>query len=202
MGFPTSGLFEGFVRAHSDGRRWKWRASKGVWQIKHTAKSEAELVGDTGSTGPQGIQGPPGPAGETAETDFAWKSGPTSYYSAYKANWARGGHQGTSFNATSSGTGITINEDGYYLVQGAQRTSGTANRYFGISLNGSRSAIDSRTTGAWTHDHADGSGNHSHSSYLGWLNQGEIISGGWVQNSYATWSSAGYAGYIYILRIR
>ena len=40
MGFPKTGLYEGFTRSHSDGRRWKYRAAKGVWQIKQEINSE------------------------------------------------------------------------------------------------------------------------------------------------------------------
>ena len=52
MGFPKTGLYEGFTRSHSDGRRWKYRAAKGVWQIKQEINSEdTQYKGDAGTNG-------------------------------------------------------------------------------------------------------------------------------------------------------
>jgi hypothetical protein len=44
MGFPTSGLSEGYIRTHADGRKWVWRATKGVWQSKASTPSTLPSV--------------------------------------------------------------------------------------------------------------------------------------------------------------
>lgn len=49
MSFPTSGLSEGYIRTHTDGRRWVWKATKGVWQSK--ASIPTTVIGPTGPAG-------------------------------------------------------------------------------------------------------------------------------------------------------
>jgi hypothetical protein len=64
MGFPKTGLYEGYTRSHSDGRRWKYRAAKGVWQIKQEITiNETEYKGTDGSDGVNGTDGVDGTDG-------------------------------------------------------------------------------------------------------------------------------------------
>jgi len=56
MGFPT-GVANGYIRTHADGRRWQFSSTKGVWKIKTNVVDDADY---TGATGPQGPQGPIG----------------------------------------------------------------------------------------------------------------------------------------------
>ena len=203
MGFPTSGLSEGYVRKHSDGRRWKWRASKGVWQIKHTAKSEAELVGDTGSTGPQGIQGPPGPAGESAEgSKVIWRGwqghhSQSNGWGTPTLNW----HDipvNTDY-ATISGTKINIVKAGYYDVFSnvMQHKTGDGWRHSKILVNGSAKTND-------YYDHYASSWLTANSRHSQWFNVGDYIewsmyiSGGnpyrWHGGSYHTYAILTFLG--------
>ena len=79
MGWAShlSGLFNGKLRSHSDGRKWEYNSSKGTWKIKKTNNSVASMTGATGSTGAQGIQGATGPTGSTGSQGSTGPSGPT-----------------------------------------------------------------------------------------------------------------------------
>jgi hypothetical protein len=71
MGFPKTGLFDGFTRSHSDGRRWRYYATKGVWKIKQEINENDSkytgLTGDTGDTGATGDVGATGNVGAQGE---------------------------------------------------------------------------------------------------------------------------------------
>ena len=73
MGFPTS-RSDGQIRTHSDGRRWQFVSSKGVWKIKTTAIDDANFAG---ATGPAGATGATGPTGSTGATGSAGATGAT-----------------------------------------------------------------------------------------------------------------------------
>ena len=47
MAFPTANLIDGYIREHSDGRRWEWSALKGVWKIKQTISTEDNYKGES-----------------------------------------------------------------------------------------------------------------------------------------------------------
>ena len=132
--------------------------------------------------------------------DYAIKEGPSSYNSPYKSNWSYGYDNGTSMDATSNGTGIVINESGYYHVTTYQR-SGGADMYVGLGLNGDRTTLENRAGGLWGHDHAGYGGGWSHSIYIGPLSAGEIITAGTPTTQTAQYSTTGYSGGIYIVRI-
>lgn len=132
--------------------------------------------------------------------DYAIKEGPASYASPYITNWSYGYDNGTSFDATSDGTGIIINESGWYHVTTYQR-SGGADMYTGLSLNGDRTTLENRAEGLWGHDHAGYGGGWSHSIYIGPLNAGEKICAGTPTTQTAQYSTTGYSGGIYIVRI-
>jgi hypothetical protein len=59
MGFPKTGLFDGFIRSHSDGRRWRYNSTKGVWKIKQEIDldDDDKYNGADGSDGLNGING-------------------------------------------------------------------------------------------------------------------------------------------------
>ena len=55
MGFPKTGLFDGFTRSHADGRRWRYHAAKGVWKIKQEIDlNDTQYKGSDGSDGTDG----------------------------------------------------------------------------------------------------------------------------------------------------
>lgn len=96
---------------------------------------------------------------------------------AYKNNWWKGQSGGTSI---SYGTGgFTINATGVYEVRAMQRSTNTAgNNYLAISLNGDRTALETRASGIWTHGHGVGTNAFATSEYMGVLNAGELICAG------------------------
>ena len=99
MAFPKTGLYEGYIRSHSDGRRWRYRAAKGVWKIEQEidsadyrgddgddgddgatgATGSTGATGATGATGPQGSTGSTGSQGPTGSTGSTGPAGSTSY---------------------------------------------------------------------------------------------------------------------------
>ena len=87
----SSGLFDGKLRTHSDGRKWQYGSTKGTWRIKKTNNTVASMTGATGSTGSQGIQGATGPTGSTGSQGPTGPSGPT-------------GSQGPTGNTGATGT--------------------------------------------------------------------------------------------------
>jgi hypothetical protein len=131
--------------------------------------------------------------------DFAWKEGPVSYVAPYKVNWNQGGQQGTSLNATSNAGYITINTAGYYFVRGWQRV-GVA-EMVGLGLDGDRTALEARSDNLWGHDHCAVSGGWSQSVMTGYLEAGWNISFGPPAN-YGTYATLGYAGGMFIIRLR
>jgi hypothetical protein len=130
------------------------------------------------------------------------KEGPISIAGAWRNNWQMGQHQGVGIDATSYGDGIMIGETGYYECWAAQRSDGT-NIYIGIGINGDRTALEDRTTGIWSHDHAAVSGGWSKSYYIGLLNSGEKVTAGSSGSATGlSYSSAGYAGFLSVKRLR
>jgi len=90
--FPRTGIVDGHIITHPNGKRYQWNSSKGVWKLKST------MIDDSNFIGPQGIQGPPGPAGAagaTGSTDnnstVAWGQleGHSTYndFNTEPANW-------------------------------------------------------------------------------------------------------------------
>lgn len=133
--------------------------------------------------------------------DFAAKSGPSAYGSAYQNQWANSYGQGTSLSWTYSSYGIYVNETGYYEVRGAQR--GSENNYSALGIGGNRTTLEGRTEGVWSHDHngASGGGGWSESYFMGKLYAGELVTFGGAANN-MTLSSSGYAGFLSVKRIR
>jgi hypothetical protein len=133
--------------------------------------------------------------------DYAAKSGPASYVSSYRVNWAKGYGQGSSLNWSSYADGIYVNATGHYEIWGVQR--GAQTNYSGIGISGDRTALENRTNGIWSHDHAgDDSGQGwSKSYFLGQLNAGELVTFGGAANN-MTLSTSGFAGFLSIKRVR
>lgn len=109
--------------------------------------------------------------------EWAAKAGPQSYYSPYVNIWAKGIDSGGSLDAHTNPASIAIGETGVYEVTGMQRGASSSD-YIGIALNGDRTALQTRATGVWTHDHASGANSFSQSQYTGRLNAGELITMG------------------------
>jgi len=151
-------------------------------------------------------QGATGWHGWTAlQNAFAYKEAPTSFAASYKNNWGNGGGRGEALDATSSGQGIYIRESGYYFAQMYQRISG-ANGMIGLSINGDRTALESRSDNIWGHDHSgDGAGEWSQSFCVGYFEAGWLISGGPPSGSQGSASygasTTGYNGGIIIWRL-
>jgi len=130
-------------------------------------------------------------------SQWAGVSGPTSWASAYRNNWNQARDQGSFMTAGS--TGITINQSGRYHVIAGQRCNSTTDAYFGIGESGSRTALENRTTGIWSHDHAGYPNQWTQSVYVGYLVSGEVLTSGAPNSSNAgrlTFSTAGWAGYM------
>lgn len=132
--------------------------------------------------------------------DWAAKSGPTSWSSAYKNIWNKGAGSSKSMDHSTLNYGIKILVDGYYHISLHQRCSGT-DGYVALSLNGDRTTLENRTDGVWTHSHGAYSGEFTDSYYIGKLFANEIISGGGASSSGLTFASSGYSGVLIIKRI-
>lgn len=133
---------------------------------------------------------------------FGAKSGPTGLAAAYRNTWGKGYGAGTGIDATSYNDGIMITDDGFYEVIAAQRSDGT-NVYIGIGINGDRTTPEGRASGIWSHDHAAVSGGWTKSYYMGILYSGEKITAGSSGSTAGLqYSTAGYAGFLTVKRIR
>ena len=135
--------------------------------------------------------------------DVAYKWGPAAFNAVYKNTYHYGHDYGTSFDATSNTSRITIQEDGYYWCMAHQRSTGS-DTYIGLAIDGSRTAMDSRSTSWWSHDHASTGGSFTHSMYMGPLTAGEHVTCGASTSGNAnslTYTTAGYAGGFSIVRI-
>jgi hypothetical protein len=138
--------------------------------------------------------------------DYAFKEGPLAFSSAFKNTWNLGYDYGSSFDATSSNAGITINETGNYLVEGWARASSATDVYIGLAVNGNRLTIENRSEGVWGHDHVSSSNSWGHTKYMGKLVANEIITMGpptssYVPNLYYGGTQTGWAASYYIVRI-
>jgi len=68
MAFPT-GIANGHIRTHPDGRRWQYDATKNVWNIKTEVYDDSNYIGARGEIGPAGADSTvPGPVGPAAAT--------------------------------------------------------------------------------------------------------------------------------------
>lgn len=140
-------------------------------------------------------------AGSYPLGEWAIKGGPTSYYAPYVNVWDKGLDSGRSLDAHTNPASIVIGEDGIYEVIAVQRGT-TSSDYIGIALNGNRSALETRTTGVWSHDHASGANSFSTSRYLGHLNAGELItSGAYTGGTGILQGSASHIGTLQVRRI-
>ena len=110
MGFPT-GVANGYIRTHADGRRWQFSSTKGVWKIKTNVVDDADYIGATGPqgaastvAGPQGNtgpQGPPGPQGNTGNTGNTGSKGNTGNTGSQGPAAATYSMSGTTLNITT-----------------------------------------------------------------------------------------------------
>jgi hypothetical protein len=62
--FPRSGIVDGHIITHPNGKRYQWNSSKGVWKLKSTMIDDSNFIGPQGIPGPTGPQGPTGPEAE------------------------------------------------------------------------------------------------------------------------------------------
>jgi hypothetical protein len=132
----------------------------------------------------------------TLRAQWGGKSGPTSLLSTFRNVWNNQAGSGTYLDWTTYNYGVLVNTTANYEVWLSQRMSASADNYLGISLNGDRTTIETRTTGLWSQDH-EGYGNAwCNSYYIGRLNSGEIISGGGVSSTNFTYATSGYAGFL------
>jgi len=111
MGWAShlSGLFNGKVRSHSDGRKWEYNTSKGTWKIKKTNNSIASMTGDQGI---QGVTGPAGPTGSAGSNGATGSQGPTGSTGATGATGSTGATGATGSNANSVSTGARLTGNG------------------------------------------------------------------------------------------
>ena len=105
MGWAShlSGLFNGKLRTHSDGRKWEYNTAKGTWKIKKTNNSIASMTGDQGI---QGVTGPAGPTGSAGSNGATGSQGPTGSTGA------------TGATGPTGATGATGAAPNYIATQG------------------------------------------------------------------------------------
>lgn len=133
------------------------------------------------------------------DAEWAAKGGPNSYISAYKNTFALQAGNGTHLNWTTYNYGILVNTTGYYECRAGQRIQNGADAYIGIGINGDRTALENRTTGIWSHNHAGYNNLWTESYYIGLLNANEIITvGPPASTSYLLYAALGYAGFLSI----
>jgi hypothetical protein len=61
--FPRTGIVDGHIITHPNGKRYQWNSSKGVWKLKSTMIDDSNFIGPQGIPGPTGNTGATGPAG-------------------------------------------------------------------------------------------------------------------------------------------
>jgi hypothetical protein len=61
--FPRSGIVDGHIITHPNGKRYQWNSSKGVWKLKSTMIDDSNFIGPQGIPGPTGATGATGPQG-------------------------------------------------------------------------------------------------------------------------------------------
>lgn len=139
------------------------------------------------------------------QTSWAAKYGPTSYGTAFKANFSGGrGYNDKYFDWTTYGNGILIKVTGQYEVRAVQRSNGTGLAYINLSLNGDRDTLIARTSGIYFGDSSPDNTQYTTSSYIGQLNANEIISCGapnTTVSGYLVYSSNDYDGTLLIKRL-
>lgn len=137
------------------------------------------------------------------QKSWGFKKGPTAFASDYVNTWASGGGSGSSIDCTSSANGCTILKSGTYEVRCVQRANSTTSTFVGISLNGDRTALESRADAVWNHDHALAVGQFSESNFMGTLAAGNIITCGpaTANQTYMIYGAASYNGTLTIKRI-
>lgn len=134
---------------------------------------------------------------------WAAKIGQTSWISDYKFRYNSGQGNGSSLDWVSSTDGIYILKSGLYVCRATARGNGGGDTYIGMGVNGDRSALETRTTGAWEHNHTGYNSGYTESSYWGYLNAGELITAG-TPNGLQTnifYATAGFVGCLRIMRI-
>lgn len=138
--------------------------------------------------------------GGSPYTDWAAKSGPTSLVSAYRNAWTNSYGSNKSITHNETNSSFRINAEGYYEISLSQRTSGS-NGYVCLALNGSRSDLENRVEGIWTHSDSAVSGSFTYSHYIGFLFANEIITGGGLSTTGLSYGANGYIGSFKIVRI-
>jgi hypothetical protein len=124
-------LFDGKLREHVDGRKWKYSSAKGTWKIKVSGSNVESLKGDTGTTGSTGSTGATGAAGSTGPTGATGALGATGATGATGTPGASGatGPQGPA-GFTNQATGLTLDKDGNHTVLSMEKD---IIRYYEIS---------------------------------------------------------------------
>lgn len=134
---------------------------------------------------------------------WAAKEGQTSWLSDYKFRYASGMGNGNSLDWVSSTDGIYVVKSGIYVCRATARGNGAGDTYIGLAVNGNRSALEDRSTGAWEHNHVGYNAAYTESTYWGYLQAGEFITAGTPNGLQGniSYSSAGFAGCLRIMRI-
>jgi hypothetical protein len=134
--------------------------------------------------------------------EWAAKIGQTSFVSDYKFRYGSAQGNGSSLDWVSSTDGIYILKSGLYICRATARSTGT-DTYIGIGSSGNRTNLETRTSGAWEHDHSGYANKFTESSYWGYLYAGELITAGpptGLQTN-ILYSTSGFAGCLRIMRI-
>ena len=160
-------------------------------------------IGTTSPTAKLEVNGDANVSGRFTHTgQWAACGGPTSHISG-QTYWNRWGQYVSDSDFISAGsTGIYISRTGRYYVTAGQRANSTTSVFIGIASSGSRSALDSRSTGIWSHDHASQANQWTLSTYIGVLNNTELVtmghSGTGGNSSGLVYGTSGYAGFLMV----
>jgi hypothetical protein len=126
--FPRTGILDGHIITHPNGKRYQWNSSKGVWKLKSTMIDDSNFIGatgakgNTGTTGAKGNTGATGPAGPTGATGPAGPTGAKGNTGAASTTAGPTGPAGATgakgnTGATGSvGATFTVSGDILYIV--------------------------------------------------------------------------------------
>jgi hypothetical protein len=125
--FPRSGIVDGHIITHPNGKRYQWNSSKGVWKLKSTMIDDSNFIGPQGATGATGATGPQGPQGDNTLAQTQLGSGAHTLTNMVNpGDWSRVGGYQTMVRASGS-NGLPEDHDQSYFgyMVTSRRDTGT-----------------------------------------------------------------------------
>jgi hypothetical protein len=117
--FPRTGILDGHIITHPNGKRYQWNSSKGVWKLKSTMIDDSNFIGPQGIPGPTGATGNTGATGPAVDTSTYWNSSGGWHAASMPGSRIRGmtdngGEFVLSQDNPSTGRTSTIVDGNYY----------------------------------------------------------------------------------------